>query len=172
MNCWVVCLPRTGSTFFCDLLNQTGAFPEYNDNRLKDTIGPIQKGRAFNEWLRIFSNYHDLYKNPPSCCKAIYHQYVEVMGEISINKRRKPDDNYQPIDPHKENFVRAKFKLNAVQSLFTKIKFLNLKRNIYEQTVSTYFARQTQKYHIYNEKDAKNIILKIKNRKNETQNTK
>lgn len=158
MNCWILCLPRTGSSYLCELLNNTNVFPIFEDPRLKDNIGPIQKDRAFNEWLRIFSSYHDLCQNPPACCKAIYHQYIEVMGEIPSQKRRKPDASYLPLNKNKESFVIDKFKLNAIQSLFTNIKFIHLKRNILEQTVSTYFARKTLKYHIYDENHLKKYL--------------
>lgn len=153
MNCWILCLPRSGSTFLCDLLNHTRKFQEFEDRRLKNNVGPIQRGRAFNEWLRIFENYHDLCFNPPSCCKAIYHQYIEVMSGVPISQRRSVE-NYCSINHERESFVKNKHRLNSIQSLFTSIKFLNLKRDVFEQTVSTYFARQTKKYHIYSEKEA------------------
>jgi LPS sulfotransferase NodH len=137
----------------CDLLNNTNLFPEYKDHRLKDNIGPIQRGMAFNEWLRIFSNYQDLCKNPPACCKAIYHQYLEVMAGIPFNERRKPDQFYSKINKNSEEFVKDKCKLNSIQSLFIGMKYVVLKRDIFEQTISTYIARQTQKYHIYTKDD-------------------
>lgn len=158
MNCWILCHPRSGSTYLCDLLNNTNLFENYEDPRLKDKIGPIQRGLAFNEWLRIFSNYHDLCKNPPSYCKAIYHQYIEVMGDMPFEKRRKPDHCYSNIDKNIESFVQEKFKINAIQSLFLNIRFVLLKRDIFEQTVSTYIARQTQKYHIYTEQELNNYM--------------
>ena len=153
MNCWILCLPRSGSTYLSDLLNSTNLFPIYKDHRLKDICGPIQSGMAFNEWLRIFSNYDDFLKNPPMCCKAIYHQYLEVVCEIQQKKRRMPSKYYKNIELDSEDFAIKNFNLIKLKKSIENIKFIYLKRDLFEQSISTYFARKTLKYHIYSKKD-------------------
>lgn len=153
MNCWILCLPRSGSTYLSDLLNSTNLFPVYKDHRLKNICGPIQNGMAFNEWLRIFSNYDDFSKNPPMCCKAIYHQYIEMVCEIQEKKRREPSVCYKSIQIDSENFAIKNFNLIKLKKSIKNIKFIYLKRDLFEQSISTYFARKTLKYHIYSKED-------------------
>lgn len=153
--CWILCTPRSGSSYLCDLLNNTGLFPAFSDPRLADKVGPLQRGLAFNEWLRIFDSPRDIAENTPVCCKAIYHQYVEAMGSIRKEARRKPSSNgYAPIDPERNEWVRDKYPLTYVKACLPGVRFIKLKRDPISQAVSTYFARKTEKYHLYDVSDA------------------
>jgi LPS sulfotransferase NodH len=129
-------------------------FPVFEDYRLTDRIGPIQRGRAFNEWLRIFDDAIDVMRNPPPCCKAIYHQYIETMGGTNSSARRKPDKNYTPIDTTTENFVHEKYWVDTWRAILPGIRFIVLSRDLFTQAVSTYCARETGVYHLYDDQQS------------------
>lgn len=57
--CWILTTPRSGSTFLCRKLNQTGLF-----------------NPAFAEWYNAETLFHEAFvKNPPSFCKIHRFQY-------------------------------------------------------------------------------------------------
>jgi LPS sulfotransferase NodH len=143
---WILCNPRSGSSYLCDLLNNTGLFPSLEHPRLVNRRGPLERGLSFNEWLRLFFSpysFRDFEITPIFYTKCIYHQYIEVFG----------DRNFDYI----ERYVPG-------------VQFLWLHRNnIYEQVASLYFAKTmfdvcknklngSSSYHIYSEEDLFNYM--------------
>lgn len=126
---WILCQPRSGSTYLCDILNNLNIFPIFNDSRLK-SLGPIKKNSAFNEWLRIYLNKKDFEQNPPLNLKCLYEQYWSLFGS-------------------NENS-------NYIKKIIPNVKFIWLKRkNLIEHTASLYYAIKTKKYHITNSQNLK-----------------
>lgn len=147
LSCWILCLPRSGSSYLAELLNYTDIFPVY------------ERGHAFNEWLGYIESYNHLCSAPPSCCKAMYHHYVEVMNLIPRHKRWDQNRSMQMhIDKSCEDLVKQKFSLNSIQSILPGIKFIAIHRDPVDQSVSTFFARKSNKYHIYSEKELKTYM--------------
>lgn len=131
MKCWILCNERSGSTMLCNLLNDTKLFPVYVDSRLTDHKGPLQKGRAFDEWLRLFmrdnSGVEGFLKNPPLCLKCLQQTYVDVFGQLSADQ---------------------------LEEIFPNINYILLKRkDIYAHAVSVYFSKTFQKWHLYNKEE-------------------
>ena len=157
--CWILCTPRTGSSYLCELLNNTGLFPPYIHQGLKEVKGPIQKGLAFNEWLRLFNNGIAFMANPPPYCKAIYHQYLEVMGAIPESNRYRPGFYFDYYKLNSYNWITSKYNDQFLSSLLPNIKFILLRRkNLFAHAISLYVARQTKRYHIYDENALKDHL--------------
>jgi LPS sulfotransferase NodH len=151
--CWILCSPRTGSSYLCELLNNTKMFPAYCHPDLKEIKGPIQKGLAFNEWLRLFNTKTQFLTMPPPYCKAIYHQYIEALGSIPTENRYRPGFyfNYYKIENY--DHIIATHNDSFLASVLPNITFITLKRkNLIAHAISLYFSRMTKKYHIYDEK--------------------
>lgn len=154
---WILCTPRTGSSYLCELLNNSGLFEEYNHPRLTDSKGPIQKCRAFNEWLRLFNNRAEFERYVPRHCKAIYHQYIEVMAAIPNDNRYRPGFYSDFYEIKKYDWVVKKHDQVYMKSLLPDIKFIRLYRSDkIAHAISIYIARQTKKYHIYDEASLSN----------------
>lgn len=157
MTCWILCTPRTGSSYLCELLNNSGLFKEYNHPFLSGKKGPIQKGLAFNEWLRLFGNRTEFERFVPPYCKTIYHQYVEVMAAIPNNNRYRPGFYLDFYELERYDWVVRKYDQSYVKSLLPDIKFIHLYRSDkVAHAISIYIARQTKKYHIYDETSLSN----------------
>lgn len=134
---WILCNPRTGSSHLCDLLNNTGHFPPCNHPGTVENIGPKQKGLAFNEWLRLYSNAQDFVQHPVPHMKAIHHQFVEVFGSAN------PETKW------------------LVENSLPGIRYIQLVRtNLAEHAASLYFAKQTDTYHIYNKESLREYLDK------------
>ena len=75
---WILCNPRTGSSYLCECLNHTGYFEpyenEYTDKRGDDRM--LEHGMAFCEWMRIIKNKESFERNPPKFLKNIYEQPI------------------------------------------------------------------------------------------------
>lgn len=151
--CWILCTPRTGSSYLCELLNNSGCFPNFKHPKLKPHKGPIQQDRAFNEWLRIYRNEKEFEKDPPATCKAIYHQFIEVLTG-SIQRRGPGEEGYLVKTPPRPKNCNPSY----LENLIPNIKFIHLTRGVIEQSVSVYIARKTKKYHIYDKEQLKNYF--------------
>src|SRR4051812_26169172 len=116
---WILCNPRSGSSLLCDLLNNTHKFPPLQHDRLVDRRGPLERGLAFNEWLRLFLNpngVQDFKATPVPHTKCLHHQFVEAFG----------DRDAAYVEQHVPG-----------------VKFVLLHRNRYlEQVASLYFAKR------------------------------
>lgn len=152
LNCWILCTPRTGSTFLCELLNNSGAFESYDDPRLKERRGPLERGRAFNEWLRLYEDALDFAQNPPGCLKCIFHQYLEVFGKVDKSKRYAPGYYPEVYSLEFAATVLDEFNIEFLRSHIQDLQFVRLtRRDVVSHSVSLYFARMTQQYHIYSQ---------------------
>src|SRR6266498_631926 len=67
---WILCNPRCGSSYLCELLNNTRKFE------------PVKKGRPFGEWLKYYESMSDIAANPPIFNKCTRHQFVALFGEM------------------------------------------------------------------------------------------
>lgn len=153
--CWILCTPRTGSTFLCELLNQLKVFPAFNHPSIENHTGNlIAKEQAFNEWPRLYNELTEFIKFPPPHCKMIYHQYLEVLNSVP-NKEKQQIGWYEK---NKENQLLKLQDCEFVKNIFPDIKFILLQRNPIEQAASLYFARHTKKYHIYNEQELEEYL--------------
>lgn len=151
--CWILCTPRTGSSFLCELLNNTKAFPAFDHPGLVKRRGPLEIDQSFNEWPRLFYGPADFASNPPPYCKMIFHQYVETFGNVSKSKRY--NIGWYPFT-HDARFmeeVSTRYNSDYVNKLFPDIKYIHLVRNAIDHAVSLYIARSTKKYHIYTQED-------------------
>lgn len=131
--CWILSTPRTGSSILCDMLNNLDLFEEFRHSLQNPFPSPLQKNRAFDEWLKIFIRYKgglvEFEKTPPKFNKCPHDQYQNVLGNKSPS---------------------------YLQEVLPGIKFLILKRrDLYAQTISSYFSKWTHKYHLYNEQSKK-----------------
>jgi len=122
---WILCFPRTGSSYLSSLLNNLNLFPTFSElypcesSVLNNELGPTNKNQAFGEWIRVFGNKHIC-----KYTKAINHQFSD-------------------------HFV-ADEKL--IRNFLTDIKFIKLVRqDKIEQSASTYIAKKLNQYHVYND---------------------
>ena len=69
-NCWILSTVRTGSTYLCEILNETNLFPPY-----------LKYKKAFSEWFRFYENKDSLMKNLPNTCKVHYSQYCKFFQD-------------------------------------------------------------------------------------------
>lgn len=136
-NVWILCNPRTGSSFLCELLNNLNLFQPYNNENLTNKKGPLEKGRAFDEWLRLFYKEKLTAENAPKTCKCIFHQYQDTINtKISYLNDIIPNLNII--------LLKRKNIINHIVSLYcSKIMFKTLDRNFKESSA----------YHIYNKED-------------------
>jgi LPS sulfotransferase NodH len=67
---WILCNPRCGSSYLCELLNNTRKFE------------PVKKGRPFGEWLKYYESLSDIAPNPPIFNKCTRRQFVALIGEM------------------------------------------------------------------------------------------
>jgi LPS sulfotransferase NodH len=125
--CWILCTPRSGSSYISELLNNTGIFPSFEylfphlSINLNKNPGPIRKTNAFGEWLRIYNDQIEFEKNIPPYLKVIHRQYLDLIKE-----------DFNPLD------------------LVHDLKLILLKRkNIYKQASSLYLAQEMNQYHVY-----------------------
>ena len=133
--CWILCTPRTGSTYLSNLLNNLNVFPSYESlcpsmvEALIDSLGAESKNKTFGEWLRFYTS-EQLLKSPPFFCKSISHHFLDIIS----------DD----------------FKFDIVLPRF---KFVVLKRlNLLEQASSIYIAEHLKQWHLRNEGDFQKYI--------------
>lgn len=159
--CWILCDPRTGSSFLCDLLNNTQAFPVYTHPRMRNKRGPLEIGQAFNEWARLFDNVQQMLHDPPPYAKMIHHQYVETVAGLPKDQRYHP--GWYPTKHDMAMLVEYSIKYDSrfVRRIFPDISFIRLTRNVVSHAVSLYIARSTTKYHIY-DKNTLDTYLKTK----------
>jgi len=68
---WILCNPRCGSSYLCELLNNTGRFE------------PVRKERAFGEWLKHYPSVDEFAHNPPYFNKCTRHQFVTLLGDMT-----------------------------------------------------------------------------------------
>lgn len=156
--CWILCTPRTGSSFLCELLNNTGAFPPFEHEGTKNRRGPLEVGLAFNEWMRLYNSPSDFEAKPCPYSKVIFHQYIEVMGGLSKEKRYGVGW-YDVV--HDFNFMMntsVRYDSNYIKNILPKVKFIHLTRDVIGQSVSLYTARTTNKYHIYDPQSLKSYM--------------
>src|SRR5574343_868527 len=85
--CWILCTPRTGSSFLCELLNNLVVFPPFDHPGMKTVRGVLEVGQAFSEWTRLYSSLADFCNHPPPYSKMIFHQYIELFGSIPKQKQ-------------------------------------------------------------------------------------
>ena len=157
--CWILCTPRTGSSFLCELLNNSGSFPEMKHNSLKNYRCPLEKGQAFSEWCRLYDGFYDFIENPPPYSKIIFHQFFEVMNNISKEKRYGVGFYKEKYDNEKAIKISKKYSAKYIMnSIFPDIKYILLKRNPISNAVSIYFSRITKKYHIYDYNSLKEYL--------------
>lgn len=152
---WVLCTPRTGSSFLCELLNGTGLFPPYSHPRLTGVAGPLEGGRAFNEWLRLFVGRADFEAAPPRHVKAVFHQYVEVFASVPAGRRQGAGFGgyaHRVPGPVVAGALAA-YGRGYVESVLPGVRFIELTRNAVDQAASTYVSRLTSRYHLYTEGD-------------------
>lgn len=143
---WILCNPRSGSTLLCDLLNATNKFPLFEHERLVNKRGPLERGLAFNEWLRLYFKPYgipDFEAHPVPYTKCIYHQFNEIFGNRTAS--------------YVEKFVPG-------------VKFVWLHRqDCYDQAASLYFAKKlfptfkgnrgnSSSYHIYDKLDLEQYL--------------
>jgi len=138
---WIICHPRTGSTLLSDLLSHTGLFPAFDHPNIRNKMGKLQEGLAFNEWLRLYTSIKEFEGHPPPYNKCIYHQWKELTGDVATYNGR------------------------YLESILPGIRFIHLRRtNIPEHATSIYFARllndkcreqfkESSAYHIYKQED-------------------
>ena len=112
--CWILCYPRTGSSYLCELLNKTMLFPFYNNSSISRSDYFLKKdnGRAFDEWLRLFQNKKSFLDNIPNFLKAINHQFFDLCNDCDISQIKKTLPNIKFIHLHRKN------KINQAVSLF------------------------------------------------------
>lgn len=150
--CWILCTPRTGSTLLCELLNNLGSFPKFEHPKLDQCKGLLKKaGGSFNEWIRLYSNPIEFMACPPPYCKMIFHQYVEVMA--SVEKCDKYNVGWYP-NKHSKEIEDKAMKIGGVdfvKLVFPDLRFIHLRRKPVTQAVSLFIARNTKKYHLYNQ---------------------
>lgn len=147
--CWILCTPRTGSSFLSELLNHSGAFPPFGHPQAKDRVGPIQRGTAFGEWARLYDNPEQFSALPPPHSKMICHQYVEAVGAIPKPKKYNIGWYHDPHDPADVERLLSAFDSRWACGLLPGLSFVHLRREPVSHAVSLYFARETKKYHIY-----------------------
>lgn len=148
--CWILCTPRTGSSYLCELLNNIG-LPKFNHKNMNNNIGPLQYDQTFNEWCRLYENFNEFLLEPPLFCKMIHHQLFEVVMNIPKQNRYSPGFysnkyNIYDLERFSNNYNAEFFK----RILYPDLKLILLKRNIIDNAVSIYCSRMTKKYHIYN----------------------
>lgn len=124
--CWILCTPRTGSSYLCEILNNLKYFPTYDsiypDLFNNHSIGPLKSDRSFGEWLRLYT-LELFQKYPPIYTKAINHQFNRILT------------------------------LDLTVEILPNIKFIILKRrNVINHTSSYYMAKKLNQYHVYNSK--------------------
>lgn len=151
--CWILCVPRTGSSVLCELLNNLGSFPIYHHENMKKNRGPLEVGQTFNEWSRLFENVYQFLENPPPYSKMIFHQYVETM--VGIPKKTRYNVGWYPDKYEKDLMAGAAVKYNSkfARSVFPDLRFLKLNRDPISHAISLYFARTTKTYHIYDKRN-------------------
>lgn len=167
--CWILCTPRTGSSFLCDLLNNTNIYPEYQHPELDKVRGKyLKKGQSFNEWIRFYFSPTELLYNPPIYSKIIFHQYLEAMMGIAKDKRYNVGWYPQKHDQKLTDKLNICYNSNFINKIFPDIKYIYLKRDPISHAVSLYFARMTRKYHIFNKNELnnyKNMAIPMKEAK-------
>lgn len=127
--CWILCLPRSGSTYLSNMLNNLNAFPAFDMihpqlcHALNNKPGILQKNHAFGEWLRLYTPSL-LRQCPPPFTKAIRSQYLSLSLDGS-----------------------------KIASILPGIRFISLKRrDTAKQAVSIYIAHELNQYHVYNQR--------------------
>jgi hypothetical protein len=119
---WILCNPRSGSSYLCDLLNNTGLFPSLEHPRLVNRRGPLERGLSFNEWLRLFFSpysFRDFEITPIFYTKCIYHQYIEVFGDRNFDYI----ERYVPVCKNKLN-GSSSYHIYSEEDLFN---YMNIK---------------------------------------------
>lgn len=151
-SCWILCTPRTGSTYLCELLNNINVFPSFDhpEIRNKNKTKLMEYGQSFNEWCRLYNNFYEFLDHYPLYSKMIYHQYLEVINSVSNEEKQKLGWYAR----YKDNIFLTKEHGDFVKNnILPDIKFIHLKRDILSQAVSIYFGRYTKKYHIYDDSE-------------------
>ena len=123
--CWILSHPRSGSSFLCELLNNTMLFPHFDHEKIRtdDYFLRKGKGRAFDEWLRLFSSKNELFHNLPHFVKVIYDQLFSLCDNLCIEE---------------------------ITQILPNINFIYLERkNKIDQAVSLYIAKKLDAYHVF-----------------------
>lgn len=125
--CWILCTPRSGSTYLSKILNNTNLF---NPN-FSEYLG----------WKRNdFLHPNDL-KNAPKFCKTLHVHINRIFHEPNFLKDIHHDNKLQFIKPKKQ------FRL-FVEKQIPGIKFLLLERkDIISQTISYCVTTEISKIH-------------------------
>jgi len=129
---WILCNPRSGSSFLCECLNNTKIFPKYDNPKLTvfGHFRVTENGAAFGEWLRLFDDLSEFELFPPAYLKSVYHQHHDLFGELG------PD---------------------YIKSIIKNIHFLILRRrDIISHIISLYMATYTNKWHIWGKNGVEN----------------
>jgi LPS sulfotransferase NodH len=131
---WILCFPRTGSSYLSSLLNNLELFPTFNEMYpnesliLDENLGPTNKNQSFGEWIRVFGNKH-----VAKYTKAIHHQF----------------DNHFKKDE------------KVIKNIFNDIKFIKLiRKDKIDQASSMFIAKKLNQYHVYND----SMLLEYKNK--------
>ena len=79
MNCWVLSTVRTGSSYYCELLNGTGLFKQ-----------------KFKEKFPLYSSRQNMLEDMPSITKVHYAQFRRFFSEDDLNliSNRLPNIKY------------------------------------------------------------------------------
>lgn len=121
-----------------------------------DNIGPKQKGLAFNEHFRLFNSVDEFLECPCPTAKVIFHQYIEAFGRVK--NKYEPGWYTEQHDQDLCNRIITKYNRRFIEAILPEIQFIHLTRDPVSQAVSLYFARETKKYHIYDETSLKSYL--------------
>lgn len=134
---WILCNPRSGSSFLCECLNNTNVFPKYVNPKLSilGNSRVTEDDMAFGEWLRLFDDISEFESFPPTCLKSIHHQYHNLFGSLG------PE---------------------YIKSVIRDVNFLVLKRlDLVSHIISLYAATYTNKWHIWDKMGVCNYNNKL-----------
>lgn len=117
--CWILCTPRTGSTYLCDLLNSSNLFvPEFRE--------------WFGQKLGIYNQPEDLERRPCFYNKVLHVQFNRIFNHHGRMIDDPIFDVCQTENPTAENRIKLETIL--------KPKYVVLKRDIFQILVSYYVA--------------------------------
>lgn len=129
---FIFAIPRSGSTFFCDILGKTMMLGHPKEHLVADLL-PVffNTDLTFNEWLRALVKY-SFTPNGYSSTKLISHLFLDILA----NYKARPG-----VTDDLVNFIRSR-----------PVIYL-LRRNKVRQAVSLLIAKKTAVWHLNKEKN-------------------